>query len=262
MGDDLPESISILGTKVTDFESYDQALDLIRRRISAGVSTLCVAINSVKVHLAKADPALRDVLESADIRLCDGAGVALASTLLYRRRLVRCTGIDLFLRLIGLAAHEGWKVFLLGASPHSNHAACRALLNAYPGLRLVGHQDGYFEDSSAVVARINESGADLLFVGIGSPRQEHWLGEQMPHLKPTFKMGIGGSLDVLSGATRRAPAFFQRTGAEWLFRLLLQPSRLRRQAALALFTFSVLKEMHLVGVSRSRSVTVARRESP
>jgi N-acetylglucosaminyldiphosphoundecaprenol N-acetyl-beta-D-mannosaminyltransferase len=245
MTDGAPESISILGIQVSAFDSYDHAVDVIRKRLYSRVPTFCVAINSEKVHRAGTDPVLRHALESADIRLCDGVGVSLASMLLYRRRLVRCTGIDLFPRLIGLAEKEGWKVFLLGASSQSNHAACRALLSAYPNLRLVGGEDGYFKNSASIVARINESRADLLFVGLGSPRQEKWIIEQMPRLEPPFKMGIGGTLDVLGGAAKRAPLIIQRTGTEWLFRLVLQPSRFRRQTALPLFTLGVLRDMPL-----------------
>src|SRR2546425_346563 len=82
---------------------------------------------------------------------------------------------------------------------------------------------------AAVVEKINASGADLLFVAMGSPRQEYWIAEQMTRLQTRFCMGIGGTLDVLSGAAKRAPALFRKTGLEWLFRLLTQPSRLRRQ---------------------------------
>jgi len=166
--------------------------------------------------------------------------------LLHHRRLPRCTGIDLFLRLLCLAAQEEWKVFLLGASPQSNEAACRTLAVEFPGLQIAGNLDGYCGDSAAVVERINQSGADLLFVAMGSPRQEFWICEQMPLLKPRFCMGIGGSLDVISGVARRAPALFRKSGTEWFFRLLEQPSRLRRQLVLPLFALEVLR-------SRARS---------
>jgi N-acetylglucosaminyldiphosphoundecaprenol N-acetyl-beta-D-mannosaminyltransferase len=163
--------------------------------------------------------------------------------LLYRRRLPRCTGIDLFLRLISLSAEEGWKVFLLGASPQSNAAASRALMNTYPTLKIVGRQDGYFKNSSAVVDQINQSRADLLFVAMGTPRQELWISERMPHLRASFCMGVGGSLDVVGGAGKRAPALFRKTGTEWFFRLLVQPSRLQRQMVLPLFMVEILRAL-------------------
>jgi N-acetylglucosaminyldiphosphoundecaprenol N-acetyl-beta-D-mannosaminyltransferase len=243
MGVSIPESRSILGTRVSIFNSYEDALELIRQRIITSLPTFCVAVNPEKLYRAKGYPELRKVLDAADLRICDGIGVSLASMLLYHRRLPRCTGIELFLRLIRLSAQEGWKVFVLGASPQSNEAACRALMERFPGLSIAGRRDGYFENSEAVVESINESGADLLFVAMGSPRQEFWISEHMPRLKTSYCMGVGGSLDVVSGTAKRAPILFQRTGTEWLFRLISQPSRLRRHVALPLFTMEILRAM-------------------
>jgi N-acetylglucosaminyldiphosphoundecaprenol N-acetyl-beta-D-mannosaminyltransferase len=243
MIDWTPDSVSILGTRVNIFGSYDHAIQVIRRRISSRQPTFCVAINPEKVYRATRDPGLSRVLDAAHVRICDGIGISLASVLLYRRRLPRCTGIDLFLRLIRLSAEEGWKVFLLGASPQSNATASRVLMNTYPTLKIVGRQDGYFKNSSAVVEQINQSGADLLFVAMGTPRQELWISEQMPHLRASFCMGVGGSLDVVGGAGKRAPALFRKTGTEWFFRLLVQPSRLQRQMVLPLFMVEILRAL-------------------
>ena len=243
MKSDVADSLSILGTQVGAFDSPDAVLELIRRRIMANERTFCVAINPEKVYRARHDSRLRNILESADVRICDGVGISLAAMLLHRRPLPRCTGIDLFLRLVQLSVGQGWNVFLLGASPQSNAAACRALMNQHRGLRIVGNRSGYFKTSAEVVAEINESQAELLFVALGSPRQEFWISENMPALKPVFLMGIGGSLDVVGGMSKRAPLLFQKTGTEWAFRLLSKPMRLVRQKALPLFMMDVLKEM-------------------
>jgi N-acetylglucosaminyldiphosphoundecaprenol N-acetyl-beta-D-mannosaminyltransferase len=243
MADCVPNSISILGAPVSIFNSYDDAVQLIRQRISSRRPTFCVAINPEKVFRAKREPRLSRVLNSAQVQICDGVGISLASMLLYRRLLPRCTGIDLFLRLIRVSAEEGWKVFLLGASPQSNAAACRFFVKTYPSLKIVGSQDGYFKDSSTIVERINESGADLLFVAMGTPRQEFWISEHMPRLRVPFCMGVGGSLDIVAGSAKRAPALFRKTGMEWFFRLLAEPDRLRRQMALPLFTMEILRAL-------------------
>jgi N-acetylglucosaminyldiphosphoundecaprenol N-acetyl-beta-D-mannosaminyltransferase len=235
------QSLCILGTRVSVLGSYDEAVHLIQQRIASKRPTFCVAINPEKVYRAKYDTRLNWVLDSANIRICDGIGVSLAAMVLYRRRLPRCTGIDLFLILARISAQEGWRVFLLGASPEVNHATCDALASQFPGLKIVGSQHGYFEDSAAVVESINKSRADLLFVGMGSPRQEFWISEQMPHLKTSFCMGVGGSFDVVSGAAKRAPALFRKTGTEWLYRLLAQPSRLRRQRVLPFFALEIIR---------------------
>jgi N-acetylglucosaminyldiphosphoundecaprenol N-acetyl-beta-D-mannosaminyltransferase len=239
----IPHSLSILGIPVSIFDSYDDVLQLVRDRVSSRQRTFCTAINPEKVYRAKQDARLSSILHSAHVRLCDGVGISLAAMALHHRRLPRCTGIDLFLKLLGLSADEGWKVYLLGATPQSNAAACRTLVERFANLRIAGNWHGYFEDSTAVVNRINESGADLLFVAMGSPRQEFWISEHMPQLQTTFCMGIGGSLDVVSGTVRRAPWLFQRMGTEWLFRLMLQPSRLRRDGAPLLFGLELLREL-------------------
>ncbi len=241
--DVLPKSVSVLGVPVSVFAGYDEALDLIRQRMTLRLPTFCVAINPEKIYRARQDPKLLGLLQSAHVQVCDGIGVSIASALLYNLRIPRCTGIDLFLRAVQLSAEEGYKVFLLGASPEANAAGCRRLLETYPGLRIAGAHHGFFEDSAAIVKEINESGADLLFVAMGSPRQEYWISEHMHNFKTRFCMGIGGSLDVVSGSVKRAPKLFQSTGTEWLFRLISQPSRLTRQRALPLFTWDLLKEM-------------------
>ena len=238
-----PDAASILGTEVSILASYNDALDLICRRIRSGTQTFCVAVNPEKIYRATRSVELQKSLRSAHVRICDGIGISLASMLLYGRRIPRCTGIDLFLKLVHLAAREGMKIFVLGASGEINEAACRSLVEAHPGLRIVGRQHGYFMDSARVVNDINESGADLLFVAMGSPRQEFWISENLPKLSVKFCMGIGGSLDVVSGTTARAPALFRRMGAEWVYRLLTQPSRLRRQAVLPVFAVDVLRAM-------------------
>ncbi len=236
-----PDSLAILGVEVSLLPSSDAAAELIKERILAGAKTFCIAINPEKVYLSKRDLRLGQILRSADIRICDGIGISLASMLLHRRGIPRCTGIDLFVKLMRVCANEHFKVFMLGASPETNQEACRVLTERYPGLQIVGRQHGFFTDSTAVIEEVNASGADALFVAMGSPRQEFWLSEQMPRLQVRLCMGVGGSLDVMSGSVKRAPAFFRGTGLEWLYRLVSQPSRLRRQSVLPIFAMDVLK---------------------
>jgi len=243
MIDVVSEPLSVLGIRLNPFRSYEDATETMRQRIRTHLRTFCIAINPEKVYRATRDAKLKSVLDRADVRICDGIGVALASLLIEHRRLPRCTGIELFTRLIRLSAQEGWRIFLLGASPESNATACRKLTIQYPGLNIAGSQSGYFSDPTAVVDQINQSGADLLFVAMGSPRQEFWIAENLPRLRPCLCMGIGGSLDVISGAAARAPALFCKTGTEWLYRLITHPSRLRRQLVLPLYVLDVLKAM-------------------
>ena len=235
------QPLSIMGVSVTPFASYQEAIDCVAAGIRERSQKCAVAINPEKIMHATRDSVLRSALSGFEVGICDGIGVAIAARLLYGRRLRRCTGVDLFLELVRVAAAEGWGIFLYGSSPESNEGARSALLRMYPTLRIAGTQNGYHTDDSSLVAAINESKAQLLFVALGSPKQEYWIARNRKALNVPFCMGVGGSFDVLSGKAKRAPRIFRRTGTEFLFRLALQPGRLARQAVLPLFMFGVLK---------------------
>ena len=237
----LPRPVRVMGVDVTPFASYAQALSCVEEAIDSGRKSFWVAVNPEKVYRAWHDPGVMSVLNEADVGICDGSGVSLAAKLLFGSGLPRCTGCDLFFRLMALAAKRGWGVFLLGASPESNEGACRNLEGRFPGLRVVGRRDGYFRDSADVVEQINASGADLLFVAMGSPKQEYWIAEHRGKLNAAFCLGVGGSFDVASGKTKRAPKVFQRTGTEFLFQLMVQPRRLKRKIVYTPFLLEVLK---------------------
>ena len=248
--------LSILGVPVTPFDSLEAAVRSAHDRIAARQKTFCVAINPEKIQRASRDAGLMRALEASSFRICDGVGVSLAAALLHGKRLARCTGVDLFIALARLAAAKHWRVFLLGGAPESNEGARLRLLEWFPEIDLAGWRDGYFSDSGEAVAEINASGADVLFVALGSPRQELWIAENLDRLRPVLCMGVGGSFDVLSGKARRAPLIFRRSGTEWLFRLLMNPGRIRRQLALPAFAFEVMKEKLRQG--GRNSTTVAR----
>jgi N-acetylglucosaminyldiphosphoundecaprenol N-acetyl-beta-D-mannosaminyltransferase len=238
----IPKPLSIMGIPVVPFESYSHAVTCVEESMTSGRKSFWVAINPQKIYRALHDAKLRAILNQADAGICDGIGVSIASKLLYDRFLNRCTGCDLFFELLSIAARKGWKVFLLGATPESNEKACRTLRERYPGLRIVGRQDGYFRDSAAVVEQINASQADLLFVAMGSPKQEYWIWEHRDAINAAFCMGVGGSLDVVSGKIKRAPKLFRSTGTEFLFQLATEPSRWRRQVVYAPYMLKVFRE--------------------
>jgi len=230
-----------MGVNVVPFESYEQALGCIEQTIESGNKSFWVAVNPEKVYRAWREPRLFEVLRQADVGICDGVGVSIASRVIHGHGLPRCTGCDLFFRLMPLAAQKGWGVFLLGASPESNGGACQSLQKRFPGLRIVGRRDGFFQDSAEVVEQINRSGADLLFVAMGSPKQEYWIADHRDSLSPAFCLGVGGSFDVASGKIRRAPKFFRKTGTEFVFQLMVQPWRWKRKIVYTPFMLNVLR---------------------
>jgi N-acetylglucosaminyldiphosphoundecaprenol N-acetyl-beta-D-mannosaminyltransferase len=239
---ELPQSLSILGVRITPFDSYSQAIECVLSRINTGKETFCVAINPEKIYRAQKDNKAMDLINTANLHLCDGIGTAIAMKILYGRTIVRITGIQFFLDLIAKVEKKGLKVFLLGASPKSNEGAFQKLIEKHPHLQIVGRQDGYFKDSQAIVQKINDSGADLLFVAMGSPKQEFWVAKYRETITAPFCMGVGGSFDVISGCVKWAPKIFRKTGTEFLYRLITSPKRWRRQLVLPKFVLMVLKE--------------------
>jgi len=244
--------VPVMGVDVAAFNSYAHAVNYVASEIDSGGKSFWMAVNPEKLYRARHDDHVRALLDRADVRICDGVGVSIAARWLQRRRLPRCTGCDLFETLIAAAAQRGWGVFLLGAHPESNAGACQRLQTMYPALRVAGNQDGYFDDSQAVVQRINESGAELLFVAMGSPAQEAWIAKHIDDLDVRFALGVGGSFDVASGRARRAPAWTRRSGLEFLYRALTTPGwtlRARVQRTAVKFAFAVMVARQWLAVS-------------
>ena len=237
----IPTPVDIMGIPVVPFESYDQALECIEETIELSRKSFWVAINPIKIYHSWHKPELLNLLQQADAGVCDGVGVSIASKILHGRSIKRCTGCDLFFKILSLASRKKWGVFLLGASTESNAAARSELQKMYPNLKIVGWQDGYFEDSRTVIEQINSSKADLLFVAMGSPKQEHWIWRHRQAVNANFCMGVGGSFDIVSGGLRRAPKIFRMTGTEFLFRLIREPrKRWRIQKVLFPYFFRVI----------------------
>jgi UDP-N-acetyl-D-mannosaminouronate:lipid I N-acetyl-D-mannosaminouronosyltransferase len=207
--------------------------DAVRCVISdQGVVTpgVAVAINAEKVVRANADAELMDAIGRA--RFCYADGMPIAWTLSRKGAAnVRIAGCDLWVALMKEAGRRGTPVFLLGAT-RQVHQATESKLRETFGTNIVDSEHGYFDDDDAMVERIVRSGAQIVTVAMGSPRQEHLIRKFQSRYGEAFYMGVGGSYDLLVGASRRAPRWMQDVGLEWLYRLLKQPSRLRRQGAL------------------------------
>ena len=199
-----------------------------------------VTPNPEMVMAAEKDPAFRDVLNAADLVLPDGVGVVKAAALLGRPLKGRCPGIDFASTLMERLAGTGKGLFLLGAKPGVAEAAAERLGAKYPGLKLCGTHDGYFQNDGPVVEAVKASGAEVLFVCLGFPRQEFWMAQHGAATGVKLAVGLGGSLDVFAGVVERAPESWQKLGLEWLYRLLKEPKRIGRMAKLPLFLVKAL----------------------
>ena len=231
----------ILGVKV-DTDNYDELIKKLFKRIDNKEKSLVVAINPEKLMKAKEDQSLKDLLNRAEFQIPDGIGVILASKLNKGNIKSRVTGIDMMDRIVREAAKTGKSIFLYGAKPGVADQAAQALRSKYPSLKIAGTQDGYEQDNEKVIQKINEVKPEILFVAMGSPRQENWIEANRDRLYPSLYQGVGGSFDVLAGNVKRAPKLFLNTGTEWLYRLMIEPTRIKRQLALPLFLVETLKK--------------------
>ncbi|MBM6722183.1 WecB/TagA/CpsF family glycosyltransferase [Pseudoflavonifractor phocaeensis] len=183
---------------------------------------------------ARKDQPFRQALLDADLVLADGVGVVYSAKLLGRPLKGRVPGIEFAQALMGWMAKHGKRLFLLGAKPGVAELAAANLRDQYPGLILCGTHDGYFKEDEPVVQAIRESGADVVFVCLGAPKQEFWMAKHGPATGAHLMVGLGGSLDVFAGVVERAPEGFQKLGLEWLYRLMKEPKRFGRMAKLPL----------------------------
>ena len=235
------QSVEVLGIPVTLLQSYDHAVDYIMSRIKAGKKTFCIAINPEKIYKAQSNAELNVLINSADLHICDGVGAAIGAKILTGRAVTRITGVQLFLDLIARAEVEELNIFLLGAKPESSQGAYAKLMQMHPNLRIVGRRDGYFTDDIEVVNQINDSKTEMLFVAIGSPKQERWISKYRNKILAPYCMGVGGTFDVISGEAKYAPMIFRKTGTEFLFRLISEPRRWRRQICYPVFMMKIIK---------------------
>jgi len=220
----------VLGCPV-DRLTADETLAAIERTVETGGFAQHVCVNAAKLVALRRDRSLREIVERCELVSADGMAIVWASRLLGDPLPERVNGTDLMLRLLALAEERGWSVYVLGARPDVLERALARIRAAHPGLRIAGSRDGYFADdeSAAVAGAIRTAAPDLLFVAISSPRKERWLADHGRDLGVPLVMGVGGSIDIVAGVTRRAPRWLQAAGLEWLVRLLQEPRRLGRR---------------------------------
>ncbi|MDQ0244826.1 N-acetylglucosaminyldiphosphoundecaprenol N-acetyl-beta-D-mannosaminyltransferase [Bacillus fengqiuensis] len=231
---------NILGIDVCG-ETYEQLTARLLADIEEKRNAFIVAINPEKIMKAQQDESLRQLLNSATYQIPDGIGVIIASMLKGGSIRQRVTGIDMMLQLCKEAAIHQKKIFLYGAKPGIVDEAKVKLEEMFPGIQITGTLHGYEKDEKVIADTINASGAEIIFVALGSPAQENWIIEHKEKLAPYVYQGVGGSFDVISGRLNRAPAFFQKLGLEWFYRLLKEPWRWKRQLILPKFLIKVIK---------------------
>ena len=223
-------SVLLYGLQV-DSMTMDQVIDRCDASLRTRQRLLIGVVNAAKIVALGRDAVLRNSLLHCDLMLPDGQSVVWASRLLRRPLPERITGIDLFERLLIHAEANDRSVFLLGATDEVLTTLQTNLRARFPRLRIAGARNGFFDpsESAAVAEEVRGSGADMLFLGITSPKKEIFLADFGARLGVPIQHGVGGSFDIFAGVTERAPLRWQRLGLEWAYRLWQEPRRLWRR---------------------------------
>ena len=224
------DQIALLGTPI-DRIAHSAVAEWIEAFITSGAPHQIITANLDFVAIARRRPDFAQIIEDADLVVCDGKPLQWASHLQGDPIPARVTGMDLVLTAAHLSATSGYRIFFMGAAPGVAERAARALEELIPGVVIAGtcspKQWPFDADEDArIVASIRAARPDALFVALGAPRQDEWIHAHLGELDVPLCAGIGGVFNFLAGETRRAPEWIQHAGMECAFRLAQEPSRL------------------------------------
>ncbi len=255
-----PPFLDFFGVTIVN-TTMDEAIDWVQARAEEPTENPArlAFVNPDCLNIAYTHAEYRDVLQASDRVLPDGIGIHVGCRLLGTSLKANVNGTDLFPRLCERSAQTGQSIYLLGARPGIAAAAAEAMQTKYPGLPIAGARDGYFseEEEASVIDEINASGASMLLVAFGVPRQELWLARNHDRLRIPVQMGVGGLFDFYSGRIQRAPQWLRELGMEWSWRLLQEPGRMWRRYLVGNWVF-----LYRVWKQSRRAPTLHAQEAP
>ena len=220
--------VNIVDTSI-DNVTFDETIHIIHEGIINNESIQLTDVNAGKIIQIKSDDTLKKSVEISDLINADGQSLVWASRILGKPLKERVAGIDLMGDLVKLAHENQYKIFLFGAKEEVVKKVVEIYSTKYSKDLIAGYRNGYFnkDEEASIAKEIADSGAHMLFVAITSPFQENFMYNNKEALQPVnFKMGVGGSFDVISGMTKRAPIWMQKNGLEWFYRFLQEPKRM------------------------------------
>ncbi len=240
-----PPLLNFWGVEIVN-TTMQEALEWIDRHVMEQQKAFMAFVNPDCLNIAYANEEYLKVLQAADRVLPDGIGINIGCRMLNQSLLANVNGTDLFPRLCEHAANAGYSLFLLGGMPGIAERAAEAMRQRYPNLVIAGAHDGFFSarQEPKIIEAINDSGAAVLLVGFGVPKQELWLARNHAALKPFVCFGVGGLFDFYSGRIRRAPVWMREIGMEWSWRLIQEPGRMWRRYVIGnpLFIYRVWRQ--------------------
>lgn len=237
----MDEKVNILGVSfdnITMAEATKNALSFLNGRVTRTIYTA----NPEIVMEAQKDSLFLEIINNGDLVVADGIGVVIGSKIIRNPLYERVAGYDLVQNIFDSIKYTDKTVYFFGAAPDIAKEAASNMMKEYPGLQIIGAQDGYFDEDKEkiIIEEINQLRPDLLLVGLGAPKQEKWINDHINNLQVKLIIGVGGSFDGMSGHVKRAPNIFIKLGLEWFYRLLNQPTRIFRMIKLPLFLLKVV----------------------
>jgi N-acetylglucosaminyldiphosphoundecaprenol N-acetyl-beta-D-mannosaminyltransferase len=224
-----------LGNIHVDDVTFAQALDAIAAMVADCRGGTVFTPNVDHVVMAAHDDRFRRAYETADLSLADGMPVLWASRMLGTPLPEKISGSDLVLPLMDRAEREGWRVYILGGAPGVGALAAARLVERFPRIQIAGtdapriDMDAPASSRAPVLDRLRAAKADVVLVALGAPKQEIFIAEAAPDLRPAVLLGVGAAIDFIAGTAKRAPRWMSSSGLEWLFRLLKEPRRMWRR---------------------------------
>jgi len=244
------KTVNILGTGFSRINMED-TLKTIEKFITNGRKSQVCVTNAYSLVLMQKDKAFKDVTNSASLVVTDGKPLIWISKLYGESIPERVAGSDLVCELCRISAIKGYKLFFLGSSPATLKKIVENLKKMFPFLRITGVCSPSFKkefsvrENEKMIALINKAEPDVLFVGLGAPKQEKWIEKHKDELQVPVSIGVGAAFDFIAGTVKRAPNWMQRCGLEWLFRLIQEPRRLWKRYLIGntIFIWLVFREL-------------------
>lgn len=239
----MRDCIRILGVDIDNInieEAGEKTKELVEK--SNKTCKMIVAPNVEFIMTAQKDEEFFNILKKADFATPDSIGVMIGGKLQKKPFKQRIPGQAYFRKVLEVGEKEGWTFYLLGGKGDVPELAVKNIKKIYPNLNIVGYHEGFFETASEdeVIKQINELQPNVLFVAMGAPIQEKWIAKHQKELKVDVAAGQGGTFDYEAGKIKRAPVIFQKLGIEWLWRLILQPSRIFRMVVLPIYLLKII----------------------
>jgi N-acetylglucosaminyldiphosphoundecaprenol N-acetyl-beta-D-mannosaminyltransferase len=241
----MRDIVNILGVPFNRV-TMEKTVDIIEKQINSNRKKpyhIITGNPEIVVH-SKKEQILKDIIDDTDLITPDGIGIIMASKWKDDRLPERVPGSDLLMKLLEEGNKKGWSFYFLGADEGTNKKAVENIMGKHPQLVVSGRHNGFFdkEKERMIIEEIDKKNPDILIVALGAPRAEKWIYENKNELNAKVAIGVGGMLDVIAGKVKRAPAVWQKMNLEWLYRLLSQPSRWRRQLVLPVFAYKAFNE--------------------